>query len=69
MLVSGSVKETFRGDDKFEDFHLIRSVGCVLNAYDFTYKEDSKCEAKSRNAVKFYEIEEAAINDLMNTNF
>ena len=40
VLVSGSVKETFRGDDKFEDFHLIRSVGCVLNAYDFTYKEE-----------------------------
>ena len=44
-------------------------MGCVINAYDFTYKEESKSEAKARNAVKVYEIEEAAINDLINNNF
>ena len=56
VLVSGSAKETFKDEENREGFHLIRSVGCVLNPYDFIYKEDSKCEAKARNAVKFYEI-------------
>lgn len=69
VLVSGCVKETFKEDDHREGFHLVRSVGCVLNAYDFTYKEESKAEVKARNAVKFYEIEEGAIKDLMRTNF
>ena len=48
---------------------MIRSVGSVLNAYDYTYKEESKCEAKARNNVKLYEIEDSAINELMKTNF
>lgn len=68
VLVSGSAKETFKDEDNREGFHLIRSVGCVLNPYDFIYKEDSKCEVRARNAVRFYEIEEAAIADLMNNN-
>jgi hypothetical protein len=50
-------------------FHMIRSVGCVLDAYDLTYKEDAKCEAKARNALKAYEIDESAITELINTNF
>jgi hypothetical protein len=48
---------------------LIRSVGSVLDAYDFTYKEEAKCEAKARNNVKIYEIEENAIQELINSNF
>ena len=43
IVVSGSVKETFKGQDEKNDFHLIRSVGSVLDAYDFTYKEEAKC--------------------------
>ena len=69
VIVSGSVKELFRDSDDSIDFHLIRSVGSVLDAYDFTYKEEAKCEAKARNAVKVYEIEEGAITELINNNY
>ena len=55
IIISGSVKEQFKED--YGKFYLIRSVGCVLDAYDFTYKERAKCEAKARNTVKVLEIE------------
>lgn len=36
IIISGSVREQFKDD--YGKFHLIRSVGSVLDAYDFTYK-------------------------------
>lgn len=51
IVITGSVKE------KFEDFYFMRSIGCILNPYDFTFKEVSKCEAKARNDVKVLEID------------
>ena len=63
------MKESFKDVGQRFDFHLIRSVGCMVNGYDFTYQEESKCEVKARNAVRVYEIEEGAITDLINNNF
>lgn len=36
ILISGSVKEQFK--DEYGKFYLIRSLGCVIDAYDFTYR-------------------------------
>jgi len=32
ILISGSVKESFKG------FYLMKSIGCIINPLDFTYK-------------------------------
>jgi signal-transduction protein with cAMP-binding, CBS, and nucleotidyltransferase domain len=37
IIISGSVKEQFKYENGKLDFYLIRSIGCVLDAYDFTY--------------------------------
>ena len=67
VIVGGSVRQLFR-DENQDEFHLVRSVGCVINSYDFTFKEDSKCDAKARNNVRVYDIEESVITELLNTN-
>jgi signal-transduction protein with cAMP-binding, CBS, and nucleotidyltransferase domain len=54
IIISGSVREQFK--DEYGKFYLIRSVGSVLDAYDFTYKEAAKCEAKARNNIRVLEI-------------
>jgi len=36
IIISGSVKEQFK--EEYGKFHLIRSLGCVIDAYDFTYR-------------------------------
>lgn len=66
IVISGSVKEQFK--DEYGKFYLIRSVGSVLDAYDFTYKEGAKCEAKARNNIKVLEIEDSIITELLNSN-
>ena len=55
ILMAGSVKEQYKSGQG--QFYLIRSVGSVVNAYDFTYKEPSKFEVKARNNIKILEIE------------
>ena len=41
IIISGSVKEQYK--EEYGKFYMIRSVGSVLDAYDFTYKEAAKC--------------------------
>jgi hypothetical protein len=50
ILVSGSVRE------QFENFHIIKSTGGVINPYDLTQKKDSKCSVRALNTVKVMEI-------------
>lgn len=46
VVVSGSVKE------QYDDFYFIRGLGNILNPYDFTYSEASKCTIKAKTQVK-----------------
>jgi hypothetical protein len=32
ILISGSIKE------QFKSFYIMRSIGCIVNPFDFTYK-------------------------------
>lgn len=62
IIISGSVR------DEFEDFYVTRSIGNVLNPYDFTYQLPSKCTSKARNTVKVHELDKAFIQGLLKTN-
>ena len=59
--MSGSVKE------QFNDFYLIRGIGNVLNPYDFTYGEKSKCTIKTSSVTKVMELKPEVIRDLLKT--
>lgn len=51
FVVSGTVKEVF------DDFTMNRGIGCVLNPYDFVYKETSKCVVKAQTTTKVMQIQ------------
>jgi len=59
--MSGTVKE------QFDDFYLIRGIGNVLNPYDFTYSEPSKCTIKASTTTKVMEVKAEVIRDLLKT--
>lgn len=40
---------------------MTRSIGNILNPYDFTYESPSKCTAKARNTVKVHELDKGFI--------
>ena len=62
IIISGSVR------DDFGDFYVTRSIGNVLNPYDFTYGLASKSTSKARNTVKVHELDRAFITQLLKTN-
>ena len=59
FVVSGTVKETF------DDFSMIRGISCVLNPFDFVYKETSKCVIRAQTTTKVMQIQEKAIWELL----
>lgn len=42
IVIKGSAKE------EYDDFSFIRGLGSVLNPYDFTYNQPSKCSIKAK---------------------
>ena len=50
VIVSGSVKE------QYDDFYFIRGLGNIINPYDFTYGETSKCTIKAKTKTKIMEV-------------
>lgn len=59
VVVSGSVKE------QYDDFYFIRGLGNILNPYDFTYNEPSKCTIKAKTHTKIMEVKGEIILELL----
>jgi hypothetical protein len=47
---------------------LIRGAGSVINPYDFTFKRDSKCQAKGLSATKVMALKPEIIDQLIENN-
>lgn len=62
FISSGSVRE------QFETFYLVKSAGSVVNPYNFTFKNDSRCKVQALNDVKVMEIKSEVIESLLNIN-
>ena len=59
IIVSGSVREDF------ENFYLIRGIGNVLDPYDFTYQEPSKCLAKASTDIRTIQMPMDLVHELL----
>ena len=59
VVVSGCVKE------QYDDFYFMRGLGNILNPYDFTYNEPSKCTIKAKTSTKIMEVKGEIILELL----
>lgn len=59
VVVFGSVKE------QYDDFYFIRGLGNILNPYDFTYNESSKCTIHAKTKTKIMEVKPEIILELL----
>lgn len=59
FIITGSVRE------KFDNFIMMKSIGSVVDPYDFIYQEQSKANIKTVNETKIMKIEAKFILELI----